>query len=113
MASMSTEALYTDQIRNECSRHRRLTSLFLNDVVSHRGRGVIKMWFILGVLGLIELLVLARIRVALLDGIAPLNPAGWLGYAEYLDVPVERRTSPSPYWFIPWTVFALSPWFGG
>ena len=59
-----------------------------------------KLWFIVGLLGLIELFVLARIRVALLDGAVPLNPAGWLGYSEYLDVTVERRNSPTTYWFI-------------
>jgi hypothetical protein len=71
------------------------------------------MWFIVGVLGLVELFVLARIRVALLDGVVPLNPVGWLGYAEYLDVTVERRTSPSTYWFIVLLVIALALVFGG
>ena len=59
-----------------------------------------KIWFIVGLLGLVEVFVLARIRVALLDGIVPLNPVSWIGYAEYGDVTVERRTSPSTYWFI-------------
>jgi hypothetical protein len=71
------------------------------------------MWFIVGVLGLVELLVIARIRVALLDGVVPLNPVGWLGYAEYLDVTVERRTSPATYWFIVLLVIALALVFGG
>jgi len=60
----------------------------------------VKIWFIVGLLGLVEVFVLARIRVALLDGIVPLNPVSWIGYAEYGDVTVERRTSPSTYWFI-------------
>ena len=49
------------------------------------------MWFVVGLLGLVELFVLARIRVALFDGAVPLNPAGWLGYAEYLGITVERQ----------------------
>ena len=52
------------------------------------------MWLVVGLLGLAELLVFARIRVALFDGAVPLNPVGWLGYPEYLDVAVERRNSP-------------------
>jgi hypothetical protein len=71
-----------------------------------------KMWFILAVLGLVELLVLARIRVALLDGMVPLNPVGWLGYAEYLDVTVERRQSPATYWYILSLEIALALLFG-
>ena len=67
-----------------------------------------KLWFILGLLGLVELFVLARIRVAIFDGAVPLNPAGWLGYAEYLDVTVERRNSPSTYWFIVSLAIALA-----
>jgi hypothetical protein len=70
------------------------------------------MWLIVGLLGLVEVLVLARIRVALLDGAVPLNPVGWLGYAEYLDVTVERRTSPSTYWFIVLLAIALALVFG-
>jgi len=71
------------------------------------------MWFIVGLMGLIEIFVLARIRVALLDGIVPLNPVGWLGYAEYLDVTVERRRSPGTYWFIVLLVIALALVLGG
>lgn len=71
-----------------------------------------KLWFIVGLLGLIELFVLARIRVALLDGAVPLNPAGWLGYSEYLDVTVERRNSPTTYWFILLLTVALALLFG-
>jgi len=44
----------------------------------------------------------------LLDGTVPLNPAGWLGYPEYLDITVERRTSPAIYWFILLLTIALS-----
>jgi len=71
-----------------------------------------KLWFIIGLLGLIELFVLGRIRVALADGAVPLNPAGWLGYSEYLDVTVERRNSPSTYWFIVSLAIALAMMLG-
>ena len=53
-------------------------------------------WILLGILGLAELFVFARIRAALFGaGAVPLNPAGWFGYSEYLDVTVER-TQASP-----------------
>jgi hypothetical protein len=68
----------------------------------------VELWFIVGLLGLVEVFVLARIRVALLDGIVPLNPAGWLGYSEYLDVTVERQNSPTTYWFILLLTIALA-----
>jgi hypothetical protein len=71
-----------------------------------------KMWFIIGLLGFVELFVLARIRVALFDGTVPLNPAGWLGYAEYLGITVERRNSPATYWFILSLEIALALLFG-
>ena len=71
-----------------------------------------KMWLVIGLLGLAELLVLARIRVALFDGTVPLNPVGWLGYSEYLDVTVERRQSPGTYWFIVLLELALAALFG-
>ena len=67
-----------------------------------------KIWLVVGLLGLVEIFVLARIRVALFDGAVPLNPAGWLGYAEYLDVTVERRSSPATYWFILSLTIALA-----
>jgi hypothetical protein len=70
------------------------------------------MWLVVGLLGLAELLVLARIRVALFDGAVPLNPVGWLGYSEYLDVTVERRQSPGTYWFILLLEIALAALFG-
>ncbi len=71
-----------------------------------------KMWFIVGMLALIELFIVARIPLALFDGAVPLNPAGWLGYAEYLDVTVERRSSPGTYWFILSLATALAMLFG-
>jgi len=71
-----------------------------------------QMWFVVGLLSLVELFVLARIRVALFDGEVPLNPAGWLGYAEYLDVTVERRNSPLTYWYILSLEIALAVLFG-
>jgi hypothetical protein len=71
-----------------------------------------KLWFIIGLLGLVELFVLARIRVALSDRAVPLNPAGWLGYSEYLDITVERRNSPGTYWFILSLVIALALMLG-
>ena len=71
-----------------------------------------KMWFVVGLLGLVELFVLARIRVALFDGAVPLNPAGWLGYAEYLGITVERQDSPTTYWFILSLEIALALLFG-
>lgn len=69
-------------------------------------------WFVVGLLGLVEIFVLARIRVALADGAVPLNPAGWLGYAEYLDITVERRNSPGTYWFILSLTVALAMMLG-
>ncbi|HEV2187297.1 MAG TPA: hypothetical protein VGR70_08820 [Stellaceae bacterium] len=69
-------------------------------------------WFVVGLLGLVEIFVLARIRVALADGEVPLNPAGWLGYSEYLDVTVERRNSPTTYWFILSLTVALAVLLG-
>ncbi|HUI34802.1 MAG TPA: hypothetical protein VLX67_04645 [Stellaceae bacterium] len=71
-----------------------------------------EMWFIVGLLALIELFIVVRIPLALFDGAVPLNPAGWFGYAEYLDVTVERRNSPRTYWFIVSLATALAMLFG-
>jgi len=71
-----------------------------------------KMWLVVGLLSLIEVFIVARIPLALFDGAVPLNPAGWLGYAEYLDVTVERRRSPGTYWFILSLATALAILFG-
>jgi hypothetical protein len=48
----------------------------------------------------------------LFEGAVSLNPVGWLGYAEYLDVTVERRRSPATYWFIVLLAIALALVFG-
>jgi hypothetical protein len=71
-----------------------------------------KMWLVVGILALFELLVVVRIPIALFQGEVPLNPAGWLGYNEFLDVTVERRRSPGTYWFIVLLASALALVFG-
>ena len=67
-----------------------------------------KLWIVVGALVLFELLVAVRIPIALIQGAVPLNPAGWFGYSEYLDVTVERRRSPATYWSILLLVTALA-----
>jgi hypothetical protein len=72
----------------------------------------VKIWVLVGILILFELLVVVRIPIALFQGAVPLNPAGWLGYNEFLDVTVERKQSPATYWFVLLLVTALAVVFG-
>jgi hypothetical protein len=58
------------------------------------------MWILLGMLVLAELFVFAKIPGALLRGAVPLNPLGWFGYSEYLQVSVDRESAPLAYWLI-------------
>jgi hypothetical protein len=69
-------------------------------------------WLLVGVLVLVELVVVARIRIVLLDGVVPLNPAGWFGYSEFRDLTVERRSFPVAYWFIVAAAALLALVFG-
>jgi hypothetical protein len=69
-------------------------------------------WVLVAILVVLELVVLGRIRVALFDGVVPLNPAGWIGYSEFLDVAVERRTFPAAYWGVLLLVTLLAVVFG-
>jgi len=69
-------------------------------------------WVLVGILVLVELAVLGRLRVALFDGVVPLNPVGWFGYGEFLDVAVERRNFPAAYWFVLVLVTLLAVVFG-
>ena len=71
-----------------------------------------KMWILVGVLILVELSVLSRIRWALFRGVVPLNPAGWFGYNEFLDVTVERSAYPTAYWLVLLLVTLLAVVFG-
>ncbi|HTZ36455.1 MAG TPA: hypothetical protein VMB84_10555 [Stellaceae bacterium] len=66
------------------------------------------MWLLVGILILGELAVLSRIPAALLRGSVPLNPLGWFGYQEFLEVSVERRSAPAAYWVILGLVAALA-----
>ena len=70
------------------------------------------MWLLVGILVLVELVVVARIRIVLLDGVVPLNPAGWFGYSEFRDLTVERQSFPVAYWFIVAAATVLALVFG-
>jgi len=59
-----------------------------------------QVWILLGVLVCAELFVFAKIPAALLRGAVPLNPLGWFGYGEFLEVSVERASAPAAYWVI-------------
>ena len=59
-----------------------------------------QLWILVGVLGLAELLVLARIPAALISGAVPLNPLSWIGYGELGEASVERTSAPGIYWLI-------------
>ncbi len=69
-------------------------------------------WLLVTILVLAEFAVLGRIRVALFDGVVPLNPAGWFGYDEFRDLTVDRKSSPSAYWFVVAAVTALALVYG-
>lgn len=69
-------------------------------------------WVLVAILVLVELAVLGRIRVALFEGAVPLNPAGWIGYSEFLDLTVERRTFPAAYWGVLLLATLLAVVFG-
>jgi hypothetical protein len=59
-----------------------------------------QMWILLGVLIFAEILVFSRIPVALMRGSVPLNPLGWFGYGELLEVSIDRKAYPVGYWMI-------------
>jgi hypothetical protein len=69
-------------------------------------------WVLVAVLIFAELAVLGRIRIALSDGVVPLNPVSWFGYSEFLDLAVERKNAPLAYWLILLAVTALALVFG-
>ena len=65
-------------------------------------------WILLSILVVAELFVFAKRPAALLRGAVPLNPLGWFGYAELMEVSVERRTAPAAYWSVVLTLTALA-----
>ena len=65
-------------------------------------------WILLSILIVAELFVFAKIPAALLRGSVPLNPLGWFGYSELMEVSVERRTSPGAYWLVVLILAALA-----
>ena len=65
-------------------------------------------WVLLGILIIAELVVFPRIPFALIRGEVPLNPLGWFGYPELMEVSVERRSAPAAYWLIVLTLTALA-----
>jgi Na+/melibiose symporter-like transporter len=71
-----------------------------------------QMWILLGVLIVAELFVFAKIPAALLRGAVPLNPLGWFGYSELMEVSVERDTAPAAYWVIVLLLTVLAAVFG-
>jgi len=71
-----------------------------------------QMWVLLGVLIFAELFVFSKIPLALLRGSVPLNPLGWFGYSELMEVSVERRSSPAAYWLIVVLMTTLAAVFG-
>ena len=71
-----------------------------------------QIWVLLGVLVVAELFVLARIPTALLRGEVPLNPLGWFGYSELMEVSVDRSSAPAAYWLIVMLMAALAVMFG-
>jgi hypothetical protein len=72
----------------------------------------VRVWVLLGILVLAELYVFARIPLALLSGSVPLNPLGWFGYSEFLELSVERRSAPAAYWLVLVSLSALVVVFG-
>ena len=69
-------------------------------------------WIVLGLLVLAEVFLFSRIPFALVRGSVPLNPLGWFGYQEFLEVSVERRDEPTAYWVILGLVTVLALLFG-
>ena len=67
-----------------------------------------QMWILLGVLVIAEVFVLSRIPPALLQGTVPLNPLGWFGYSELMQVNATRDETPAAYWVILFLVAALA-----
>jgi hypothetical protein len=70
------------------------------------------MWILLGALILAEVFVFAKIPGALLSGAVPLNPLGWFGYSELMEVSVERSSAPMVYWLIVVLMAVLAVVFG-
>ena len=69
-------------------------------------------WILLAILIIAELFVFAKIPAALVRGAVPLNPFGWFGYAELMEVSVERRTAPAAYWMVLFVLTVLAVIFG-
>jgi hypothetical protein len=69
-------------------------------------------WLLVGILIIAELAIVVRIPVALVQGAVPLNPLGWIGYSEYLQVSVDREDAPAAYWTIICLVTAMALVFG-
>ena len=69
-------------------------------------------WILLGILIVAEFFVFAKIPAALIRGSVPLNPLGWFGYSELMEVSVERRTSPGAYWLVVSVLTVLALIFG-
>ena len=58
------------------------------------------MWFLVGVLILVELYILGLIREALSLGTVPANPVSWFGYSEFSDIAIDRAALPAVYWSV-------------
>jgi hypothetical protein len=71
-----------------------------------------EVWVLLGMLVVAELVVLARLPPALARGWVPLNPLGWFGYSELMEVGVEREQAPGIYWLIVVLMAAMAVIFG-
>ena len=50
----------------------------------------------------------SRLPGALVRGAVPLNPLGWFGYGELMEVSVDRSTTPLVYWMIVTLMAVLS-----
>jgi hypothetical protein len=72
----------------------------------------VKIWVVVTILVLAELVVFARIPAALWSGAVPLNPLGWFGYSEMMEASVERRSAPGIYWLILLLMTMLAMIFG-
>jgi hypothetical protein len=72
----------------------------------------VQAWILLTILILGEVFVFAKIPAALLRGAVPLNPLGWFGYSELMEVSVDRDTAPGIYWVIVLLMTFLALVFG-
>jgi hypothetical protein len=67
-----------------------------------------QVWILLAILIFAEVFVFARIPAALISGAVPLNPLGWFGYSELMEVSVDRQTSPAAYWLVVFVMTLLA-----